>query len=1071
MRRSSWQGVARWACGWALGAMAGCAPGLGDGVADPDVDEGAVDGPEATAHAAALGVGPRGVETGGPRRALRTACTASPVSPAEGADLTAGANFIWNGDCAGYRVEVSADPAFPAHAVYVFGRFADVAGDNAFSPSATVWSSIGRRFTTAGYWRVVGGLDGDIAASETRSFFTTMAPLPPPPAPVEGCAVALDSPADGATIDAAPTFVWATDCTGAYLELSADVTFPVEASYYFGAVSNGRYTIGETLWASLAPRFAVDGGYWRVTAGAAEGSEISEVRAFNRPPVGGGDGPIGPIEWTGQSGQAGSNYGYSVASAGDVNGDGYADVVVGAPYWNGALTSEGAAFLYLGSATGLSTSPDWIAEGGQQYAFFGKSVASAGDVNGDGYDDVVVGAPNWTEDLSDEGAAFLFLGSASGLGASPAWTALGGQEEAFFGNPVASAGDVNGDGHADLVVAGTGWDGGLWGRGAAWVFLGSPSGLGPSPSWVAEGEDSSDDFGKSVASAGDVDGDGFADVVVGAPSASEGELREGKAYLYRGSASGLAPTPAWSAEGGQSEVDFGASVGSAGDVNWDGYSDVVVGAWRWDGGAINGGAAFLFLGSAGGLAASAAWSAEGEADDLHLGGAVASAGDVNGDGFSDVLVGASARVAGEISDDGAAFLFLGSAGGLEASAAWSAQGDLANTHFGASVAGAGDVDGDWSDDLLVGVPGWDGDTDEGAAYLYPGIGGAPPDDGDGDGFAPPDDCDDADPAAYPGATENCDGIDQDCDDVVDNGFDLDGEGWTTCGGDCDDGEPTVFPGAVEVCDGIDQDCDAVVDNGFDLDGDGWTTCAGDCDDEDPSINPAAEDVCDGVDMDCDGADARPGVEAACPALSCLDALAAWPFAPDGLYWVDPLGTGAEQVHCDMAGGGWTLVYRATNDGLVAENGVVEGPAAIGAVPITPTSTGNNKLDDSVINALRSGAVENDLKVVVYADGAVLSPSYHRSACTLQSGSWLNATDVCNQSTTSGPDATDWVQSGHAGSLTRWYVDGAVGYIWPYTHVGPISTGWAHGGNLPNPYCTWYDYRVCNQATYFEIWAY
>jgi hypothetical protein len=424
--------------------------------------------------------------------------------------------------------------------------------------------------------------------------------------------------------------------------------------------------------------------------------------------------------WTGESNQTGAYFGSSVASAGDVNGDGYSDVIVGAFGYSNGESGEGQTYLFLGSATGPSTIPAWTAESDQVSAQFGFSVASAGDVNGDGYSDVVVGALYYDNGEGDEGQSYLYLGSASGLSSTAAWTAESDQAMAQFGYSVAGAGDVNGDGYSDVVVGANAYDNGENNEGRAHLYLGSASGLSSTADWTAESNQSAL-FGWSVASAGDVNGDGYSDVVVGAVQYSNPETHEGGSYLFLGAASGLSTIAAWTAESDQNAAWFGCSVASAGDVNGDGYSDVVVGARYYDNAEGDEGRAYLYLGSASGLASGAAWIAESNQNGAEFGGSVASAGNVNGDGYSDLAVGAPYYDNGE-SDEGRSYLYMGSASGLATSEAWTGESDQASANFGTSVASAGDVNGEGASDVVIGASFYmNGEANEGGAFLYLGI--------------------------------------------------------------------------------------------------------------------------------------------------------------------------------------------------------------------------------------------------------------------------------------------------------------------------------------------------------------
>ncbi|HEX4460259.1 MAG TPA: FG-GAP-like repeat-containing protein, partial [Polyangia bacterium] len=320
----------------------------------------------------------------------------------------------------------------------------------------------------------------------------------------------------------------------------------------------------------------------------------------------------------------------------DLNGDGYADIAVGAANVNRLM---GSVLIHVGGKLGPASAPTTITppDDDGPFAEFGSAVASAGDVNGDGFADLIVGAPGGGASM---GAAYVYSGGASGLAATPT-TLNGTTAHGYFGWSVSSAGDVNGDGYADVIVAPDD------SNGASFLYLGSANGVSTSPISLAT------PLGTSAASAGDLNADGFGDIVVGGNYANRDV---GAAYVFFGSANGpnapltLGPTMG-------PYAFFGYSVASAGDVNADGYSDIVVGS---PGRAPT---AYVFLGSATGVAAVPIElpNQGGPTDRLstptsvEFSAAVSGAGDVNGDGYADVIVGCTATAA--------AYVFLGGAKG------------------------------------------------------------------------------------------------------------------------------------------------------------------------------------------------------------------------------------------------------------------------------------------------------------------------------------------------------------------------------------------------------------------------
>ena len=376
--------------------------------------------------------------------------------------------------------------------------------------------------------------------------------------------------------------------------------------------------------------------------------------------------------WSAAGTQFNEAFAITIAIAGDVNGDGFEDVLVGSSNYDGDLTDEGRATLYLGTATGVMDTPIWEVEGDQEFCFFGRYVSGAGDVNGDGFADIIVGSPEFDAPEVDEGRAFLYLGSATGPSLTPDWTFDGDQVAAALGRPVASAGDVNGDGFDDVLVSARRFDAGESNEGRVFLFLGSASGLGLTPDWTFDGDQNNALFGIALGGAGDVDGDGFDDVLIGANQFSNDQFGEGRAFLFRGSAAGLGAAPDWTAEGDQIDARFGESVSGIGDLNSDGFADVLVGAPGFDISAAeantpsdldDAGRVWVYLGSANGLSTVAATLFSGDQAGARFGGVTSGAGDVDGNGFADFMVSADGYD-DEFSDEGRVYLYLGSATGV-----------------------------------------------------------------------------------------------------------------------------------------------------------------------------------------------------------------------------------------------------------------------------------------------------------------------------------------------------------------------------------------------------------------------
>jgi hypothetical protein len=395
-----------------------------------------------------------------------------------------------------------------------------------------------------------------------------------------------------------------------------------------------------------------------------------------------------------------------VSSAGDVNGDGFEDIIIGAYQNDAAGMDAGRAYIYFGGSA-IDSIPDVILTGEAAEDVFGASVASAGDVNGDGFGDIIIGAYQNDAGGTNAGRVYIYFGGPVVDDIADV-VFTGTIPNNFFGYVVTGAGDVNGDGYDDVIAAAPAYNSFA---GIAYIYYGGSS-MDTIPDVTVTGVNPGDSFGSSMAYAGDVNGDNFADVLVGAYDAFVNTA--GKAYLYFGGVS--MDSIADVVMNGEEVADvFGASVSSAGDVNGDGYSDVIVGALNNDAAGMDAGKAYIFFG---GLSMDAIpdviMTGSAAGDNF---GTVSLAGDVNDDGFSDVIVGAIRNDAGG-TNAGRTYVYFGAAN-MDSTADWIFTGEAEEDLFGLSVATPGDVNGDGISDIIIGAPYNDfTGTDAGKAYLY-----------------------------------------------------------------------------------------------------------------------------------------------------------------------------------------------------------------------------------------------------------------------------------------------------------------------------------------------------------------
>ncbi len=544
--------------------------------------------------------------------------------------------------------------------------------------------------------------------------------------------------------------------------------------------------------------------------------------------------------------ESSTDFGIGVSLGGDVNNDGYADALVGARF---GTALYGQAFSYHGSSSGLNTTESRSWTGADYYGKFGEYVDNGGDINGDGYDDAIV-----CEFYSER--FFVYHGSSSGLGSSSSATATGVYG---LGRGLEIVGDFNNDGYDDVAVGSQ--------EPQIDFYRGSSSGLNTTSVYS-----DSTSAAPSVSRAGDVNNDGYDDVVYGDATANT-------IYVVRG-ASSFPGTTTTLTRSGSSELGF--DVAGGGDINGDGYDDIVTGDPTY---SSSTGRLVVFYGSSSGVSTSNYATLSAPSSGTGFGYTVQMVGDVNGDGYDDVAV-------SDDYDHSYTYVFHGSSSGLRSTPANTL--NIGDANFGYSIGGkpGGDVTNDGFDDVLIGTIG-------STAYLYEGC-----QDADGDGECEDVDCDDTDAAVYSEATEVCDDVDNDCDGLTDDSDtsvasagkstfyrDADGDGYgvstttvSRCDApsgyvsnstDCNDSSSSINPGATETAgDGVDSTCDGRETCYVDADNDNYRTTStvsstdsdcsdsgealssdtsGDCNDSSSSINPGATETAgDGTDSNCDG---------------------------------------------------------------------------------------------------------------------------------------------------------------------------------------------------------------------------